>query len=371
MNIDKKKLYIFATVYFVVFLLVCFVQNKTTQIHALAVFSVVSAVSIRYFIKKRSIYSLPKKQVALILTAFAICSVALYFISGIKFGYYKVAVSYSSLWLYIIPIVAIIIGTEIARSIFIAQKNKLITIIAYAICVAIDVLVLTEVQVISNFENFMDTLGLVVLPCISANFLYHYISQKFGAIAVVPYKLILFIYPYIFAIRPQISNALLSFAKIIIPIGIYLIISLVYKTKSKVTAKTKRRLNVALTTIATILAISFVMLISGVFQYKILVIATESMTGAIDKGDAVIYETYDEQILKAEDVIVFNKDNALIVHRIVEINNINGEIRYYTKGDANDSVDSGYITDAQIVGIIKLKIKYMGYPSLWVRSLFT
>ena len=113
------------------------------------------------------------------------------------------------------------------------------------------------------------------------------------------------------------------------------------------------------------------MLISGVFQYKILVIETESMTGAIDKGDAVIYETYDEQTLKAEDVIVFNKDNALIVHRIVEINNINGEIRYYTKGDANDSVDSGYITDVQIVGIIKLKIKFMGYPSLWVRSLFT
>ena len=371
MNSDKKKLYIFAAVYFAVFLLVCFVQNKTTQIHALAVFSVVSAISIRYFIKKRSIYSLPKKQVALILTAFAICSVALYLISGIKFGYYKVAISYSSLWLYVIPIVAIIIGTEITRSIFIAQKNKLITTIAYAICVAIDVLVLTKVQVFSNFENFMDTLGLVILPCISANFLYHFISQKFGAIAVVPYKLILFIYPYIFAIRPQISNALLSFAKIIIPIGIYLIICLVYKTKSKVTAKTKRRFNVAFTAISTILAISFVMLISGVFQYKILVIATESMTGAIDKGDAVIYETYDEQTLKAEDVIVFNKDNALIVHRIVEINNINGEIRYYTKGDANDSVDSGYITDAQIVGIIKLKIKYMGYPSLWVRSLFT
>ena len=52
MNSDKKKLYIFAAVYFVVFLLVCFVQNKTMQIHALSVFSVVSAVSIRYFIKK-------------------------------------------------------------------------------------------------------------------------------------------------------------------------------------------------------------------------------------------------------------------------------------------------------------------------------
>lgn len=371
MNSDKKKLYILTVVYFAVFLLVCFVQNKTTQIHALAVFSVLSAVCVECIIKKRTIYSLPKRQVTVILTAFAICSVALYFVSGVKFGYYKVTVSYSSIWLYVIPIVAISIGTEIARSIFIAQKSKPVNVIIFAICVAIEVLILTKVQAFSNFENFMDNLGLIVLPCISANFLYHYVSQKFGAIAIIPYKCILFTYSYIFAFAPQIPNALLAFAKVIIPIGIYLIINFVYKTKNKVTAKTKRRLNVAFIAITTVLAISFIVLISGAFRYKILVISTESMTGAIDKGDAVIYETYEEQSLKQNDVIVFNKDSALIVHRIVEVSNVNGEVRYYTKGDANNSVDSGYITDGQIVGILKLKIKYMGYPSLLARSLFT
>lgn len=371
MNSDKKKLYILTAVYFAIFLLVCFVQNKITQIYFLACFSVLSAIGIRYFIKKRTIYSLPKKQVALILLSLAICSVAIYFISGVKFGYYKVTVSYTSIWLYVVPIVATIISTEVARSIFLAQKNKLINFITYAICVAIDVVILTKVEAFSNFENFMDTLGLVVLPCISSNFLYHYLSQKFGAISVVPYKLILYIYPYIFAFRPLLSNALLAFARVLIPIGIYLIVSLVYKTKSKVKEKTKRRLNIIFITVSMVLAISFIMLISGAFQYKILVISTESMTGSIDKGDAVIYEAYDDQTLKTEDVIVFKKDNAIIVHRIVEINNINGEIRYYTKGDANNSVDSGYLTGEQIVGIIKMKIKYMGYPSLLVRSLFT
>ena len=371
MNSDKKKLYVFMAVYIAVFLLVCFVQNKTSQIHALAVLSVVFAIGISYFIKKRNVHSLHKKQASLILTAFAVTSVALYYISGVKFGYYNVKVSYSSIWLYVIHIVAIIIGTEIIRSILLAQKNKLITAIAYVLCVAIDVLVLTQVNTFSSFDNFMDTLGLVILPCISANFLYHHTSQKFGSISIIPYKLILFIYPYIFAYKPHISNAILSFAKIIIPIGIYLIINLIYKTKSKVTTKTKRKINFAVTTIATVLAISFIVLISGAFQYKIIVIATESMTGTIDKGDAVIYESYNDQALKTDDIIAFNKNNAIIVHRIIEVTNINGEVRYYTKGDANDSADSGYVTESQIVGVIKMKIKYMGYPSLWVRTLFT
>ena len=60
----------------------------------------------------------------------------------------------------------------------------------------------------------------------------------------------------------------------------------------------------------------------------------------------------------------------MIIHRVEKIENVDGVIRYYTKGDANESMDSGYITDAHIVGVINLKIKYIGYPTLWVRSLF-
>ena len=54
----------------------------------------------------------------------------------------------------------------------------------------------------------------------------------------------------------------------------------------------------------------------------------------------------------------------------MDIKKINGELRYYTKGDANKGMDSGYITDASVIGVINLKIKYIGYPTIWIRSLF-
>lgn len=371
MHSDTKRLYIITAIYVAMLLLVCFVPDKTTQIRSLAFFSVISAVGICHFVKKRNIHNLHKKQAALILAAFAACSVALYFIAGAKFGYYRVSVSYSSLPIYIIPVAATVIGTETVRSVFLAQKSKLVRAVVFFTCLTVDALILTEVRAFSSFKNFTDTLTLVVLPCAVSNFLYHHVSERFGATATVPYKLILFLYPYIFSVRPLMPDALLAFAKTLIPVVIYFTVCAVYKTGGRITAKTKRRLGVTLTAVLAALAISFIMLISGQFQYKMIVIATESMTGTIDRGDAVIYEAYGEQTLKPDDIIVFDRgDGALIVHRIVEINNIDGEIRYYTKGDANASADDGYLTDGQIVGVTRLKIMYMGYPSLWFRSLF-
>ena len=37
---------------------------------------------------------------------------------------------------------------------------------------------------------------------------------------------------------------------------------------------------------------------------------------------------------------------------LADIKIINGETRYYTKGDANEDLDAGYITDSNITGYL-------------------
>jgi signal peptidase len=83
-----------------------------------------------------------------------------------------------------------------------------------------------------------------------------------------------------------------------------------------------------------------------------------------------LFERYEDQLIIEGQVIVFEKYNTMIVHRVVDIEIINGNTRYYTKGDANEDLDLGYITDGEIVGLVNLKLPYFGYPTLWVRSLF-
>ena len=60
----------------------------------------------------------------------------------------------------------------------------------------------------------------------------------------------------------------------------------------------------------------------------------------------------------------------MIVHRIVEIEIINGTAYYYTKGDANEDADTGYITDADIEGVVLFRVPFIGYTSIWLRSFF-
>ena len=69
--------------------------------------------------------------------------------------------------------------------------------------------------------------------------------------------------------------------------------------------------------------------------------------------------------------IIFKKNIIQIVLRVVEIKRVNGEVRYTTKGDANQQEDDGYITGKDITGIYKFRIAYIGYPSIWIRDIFS
>lgn len=52
--------------------------------------------------------------------------------------------------------------------------------------------------------------------------------------------------------------------------------------------------DIIITSILAITAAGIIMLISCQFRYGILVIGSGSMTGTINKGDAIIYETLDK-----------------------------------------------------------------------------
>ena len=115
------------------------------------------------------------------------------------------------------------------------------------------------------------------------------------------------------------------------------------------------------------------MLISCQFRYGLLVIATGSMTGTIDRGDAIVFEQteHHSEPFKVGDIVIFNKNNMQWVHRIIDIKNVNGETRYTTKGDANKQEDEGYITDSNIIGVCKFRILNIGYPTVWLNEAFS
>ena len=95
------------------------------------------------------------------------------------------------------------------------------------------------------------------------------------------------------------------------------------------------------------------------------------MTPNINKGDVVVIEKIKENYEDTEigQVIAYRHDNKIVVHRLVKKIKIGNDTYYYTKGDNNDSIDGYKITNDMIIGLVNIRVPYIGYPTVWLNNL--
>ena len=117
-----------------------------------------------------------------------------------------------------------------------------------------------------------------------------------------------------------------------------------------------------------IFAFVMISLITGLFKYKILAIGSNSMVPSYYKGDAVIYEKIEPKNLKNGEVIAFNRNGIVVTHRIHSMKKNGDQVTIVTKGDANNTPDNIKITNQAVLGKVKYVVKYIGYPTIWVRE---
>ena len=370
MNRDKKVLYLSSLATFAVLLGSLFVPVKSSRILT-AVLLVPIAVAICLLIRKRGSLSPRKREVLLVVILSAVIYVILKQFSGLFFGMYgnPYFINLKTFFTILLPTAVAIVATEIIRYVFLAQKNTLVSVITYFSCVLAEVLTFSNLSGITTFNKFMDLVGLTLFPALSANLFYHYLSKRYGAIPNIAFRMITTLYVYFMPKIAGISDALSSCISIVFPILMLAFLSVLFEKKQRRARKKGGFIGVICTVLAILIVLGVAMLISCQFRFGALVIATESMTGEINKGDMVLYERYDTQRIEEGQVIVFLKDRTKVVHRVVKIETIGEETRYYTKGDANVTIDTGYRVDEDIVGLTDMKLAYLGYPTLWLREM--
>jgi signal peptidase len=102
-------------------------------------------------------------------------------------------------------------------------------------------------------------------------------------------------------------------------------------------------------------------------------IGSNSMKQTFARGDAVIYRKYSQtniKKIKVGDVLVFTRNTLTITHRVKKIKIINGKYYFITKGDNNAKEDLFITPQNKVLGIIKYRIKYIGYPTIWLFETF-
>ena len=370
MTRDKKIAYISLSLLCLALLLPQFLDGVNNRVYAAALLLPV-AVFLLVFLKRRITPYYTRRTVLLLISVFGVLYVILYYLLGLSFGFIKnpYLINFDIALEFVLPTAAVIVSVELIRSVSRAQNSKAVDFLSYLVAVIGDVSLFLGVVRVETFNRFMDLFGLTLLPSIIANLVYHYLVKRYGAAPNIVYKLITSLYTYLFIFDAATPDAITSLIKVLWPVFIFVFIDMLFERKRRFAVRRSGAIGYTVAGAALAFIVSFVMLISCKFHYGAIIIATESMTGEYNKGDALIYEQYEGEAINVDDVVVFNRRGNRIVHRVVEVVVENDEVRIYTKGDANDSADAGYITPSDIVGIAKTKIPGIGYLTLWMREM--
>lgn len=381
MKKDKIRIFILETLLVAILFFALFALNIVSR-WVLAIVLGIYAVAATQLYKRRKIVTAEKKYATLLMVIFAMFYIAIFYLLGLYFGFTKakILLSISTILRIILPLSIIIISSEVLRRVFLSQKLQIkiksykldiSPILTFIAMIIIDILVYAEVYNLAKLDDFLTVLGFVFFASLSCNLLYNYITNRHGVKGIMIYRLVTVLFVYIIPITPNVYIFFRSFLRMLYPYIIYVIFEKLFRKEKITTAKTEQRREFIGNTVFITLAALLVMLISCQFKYGIIVVGSESMTGALNKGDAVIFEKYKNQPIENGQVIIFKYNDIQTIHRVVEIQKVNGEIRYYTKGDANARNDNEYRTDKDIYALVNLRVKYIGYPTLWVRELFS
>ena len=109
--------------------------------------------------------------------------------------------------------------------------------------------------------------------------------------------------------------------------------------------------------------------IGGTFP---LIVLTDSMYPEIHSGDLIICQQEEPENIKEEDIIAFfdptGNGTSIVTHRVVELVEEDGEMKWRTKGDANNTEDKLLVSADDLVGVYQSRIPEVGNVAIFMQS---
>lgn len=315
-----------------------------------------------------------KKNILKLVSLFLIATFLISYGAGFFTGFLSNAYSlkFPTIIDNIIAPFVLIIATEIFRYVVIsANKDRKKYLVVFTIMLIIfDILMNFRTLNFGDFSDMFYTVTRDVLPIVIRNSTFSYLCYNVGFRASMLYRMVMELYVYVVPIIPDLGEYITVMMSIVLPALIYICTFSIIEEYEKGVEHVFVKDGFSLIDIPIYLVIIiFICLISGYFPYTLIGIGSNSMNPEISKGDAVIIKKVKNKKLKDGEIVAYKHDEKIIVHRLVEVKKTDGKIVYKTRGDVNNTVDDIDIEFEDIKGVVKVKIPFVGYPSIWLNEL--
>lgn len=327
------------------------------------------------FILKWEKSRVSNSRVVFIVIVMSICYKLMTYIAGLFIGFLSNVYSLTlpNILMNALPIVMIILFTELIRYILSikSSRKKGYLVLVIILTTLINITYITRSFDFGNPNDVIKFLFVYAVPFLVNNTYLTYQVLKLGIRVNIIYRFIFELPLFLLPLSPDLGYYMTGVFGILVPLFFMFIVHrLTSGEQIRKVQNNKIARNISLVTM-TLVGLTVIGLFSGWFRYHILIVATGSMNPKINIGDAIIVDKLNsDEINELElgDVLVFKKMDMIVVHRIVEIETIDGVLTFTTKGDANKSVDSFKTTKKDVIGITNVKIPYIGTPGVWLHD---
>lgn len=288
------------------------------------------------------------------------------------FSYSVFSFSLKSILKNIFPAFIIIVSKELVRYItFKKCGNEIKPIIFFTIIyIFLEILIITTGYSFDSLEQIFIFIFRWCLPIVAREMLYSYLSYNISILPTLILRISFELTPFLLPIYPDLGNFIESALGVLFPFIIYFNINKILRSNSKETINHKKTfVNLFLIPIIAILT-CIIILVSGIFSYQMIAIGSDSMNPVYYKGDAIIYKKTNAEDVKIGDILTFSNSGILVTHRVINIKEESGKLYFETKGDNNNAVDPVLINEENVVGIVKYVVKYVGYPTTYLKEIF-
>ena len=253
------------------------------------------------------------------------------------------------------------------------ERNGLLILLSIVLFILVDTSTVLYKYDLTNVSDLVKFLEVSFFPLAAENVMLTYLVMKGGYTSAITYQVVMKMPIYVVPIVPNINTYIDVIFRIVFPL------LLLHSLYVEVSGNKERQLEKARSnhlakrivfSVSVVILVVTVYLTSGLFTYYAVTIGSGSMIPNLGVGDIVIVrKTKDYESLEVGDILVYNKETKVVVHRITEKNKVDNEYVFRTKGDANDAEDWYDIYEEDIIGTVKAKVKYLGYPTIWVNKL--
>ncbi|MEJ2353038.1 MAG: signal peptidase I [Anaerolineales bacterium] len=265
---------------------------------------------------------------------------------------------------------SVLLSLEIARGYLLMRwsKGRPLAVFAFTVLFfAILALPLPVFQGLNTVASGFYTTGKTILPSLSHSLLLTYMVWTGGPGMAIIYRLFPLVYEFFAPFLPNLTWMQSGFVNTLLPIGILMLIHMATNQETRFEDKPKKPAYTWFY-VASIAA-SLLWLNAGLLGFQTFLISGVSMEPTLEAGDVVIVKKSSPEDIEIGDLVLFNKSEKRVLHRVIEIRHSGMETEIISQGDANNAADEP-IPISGVQGKAIFKIPKIGWLSLNLKRAF-